>query len=68
MASEPKKLEALPKERFCPNCGKSMGRPKYHDRFDTCGAVECEREARDAYLEEQEYRRDEAEADGYSRY
>jgi len=34
------------KERFCPNCGDSMGFLDYVDRFDTCGKRECEREAR----------------------
>lgn len=36
------------KERFCPNCGTSMGviEDRYHDRRDTCGKQECEREAR----------------------
>lgn len=38
-----------PKERFCWNCGDSMGviEDKYYDRSDTCGKRECEREARD---------------------
>lgn len=34
------------KERFCPVCGESMGVLDYVDRFDTCGAVACEREMR----------------------
>jgi hypothetical protein len=41
-------------ERFCWNCGTSLGfiEGKYHDRRDTCGARECERAARDAISEE----------------
>jgi len=37
------------KERFCWNCGKSLGviQNRYYDRTDTCGARECERELRD---------------------
>lgn len=38
------------KERFCWVCGESMGfvENRYYDRRDTCGARECNREARDA--------------------
>lgn len=38
------------KVRHCPNCGADMGfiENRYYDRRDTCGARECEREARDA--------------------
>lgn len=37
------------RERFCFNCGASMGviEDRYYDRRDTCGSRECEREARD---------------------
>lgn len=44
------------KERYCWNCGKSLGaiETKFYDRRDTCGARECERESRDAYREERE--------------
>lgn len=36
-------------ERHCANCGASMGfiENRHYDRRDTCGARECEREARD---------------------
>lgn len=36
------------KERFCWNCGASMGviENRYYDSRDTCGATECDREAR----------------------
>lgn len=36
------------KERFCWNCGASMGfiEARHYDRTDTCGKPECEREAR----------------------
>ena len=35
-------------ERFCWNCGESMGlvASKFYDSRDTCGKAECEREAR----------------------
>ena len=45
-----------PKERFCPNCGESLGVYPNWDRYDTCGARECEREMR----EEIRYEREEA--------
>lgn len=36
------------KERFCANCGASLGmiENRHYDRRDTCGATACEREAR----------------------
>lgn len=35
------------KERFCWNCGASVGviENRYYDSRDTCGATECNREA-----------------------
>ena len=44
--SEPRSTQ----ERFCWNCGASMGRieRKYYDSRDTCGEVECNRAAADA--------------------
>lgn len=35
------------KERFCWNCGASMGliENKHYDSRDTCGKTECERES-----------------------
>ena len=46
------------RQRSCWNCGKDMGiiEDRFYDRRDTCGATECEREAR--YQNEAE--RDEA--------
>ena len=37
------------RERFCWNCGDSMGfiENRYYDRSDTCGKRECDRAARD---------------------
>lgn len=45
-----------PKERFCWNCGASMGpiEDKHYDRRDTCGSRDCEREARDEARAERE--------------
>jgi len=34
-----------PIRRFCFNCGEELGRYKDHDRYDTCGKPECDREA-----------------------
>lgn len=44
------------KERFCWNCGRSMGRieSRYYERTDTCGAIECSRAERDMHREERE--------------
>lgn len=41
-----------PKTRHCFNCGETIRDSAYYDRFDTCGARECEREARDAQAQE----------------
>jgi len=48
------------RERHCWNCGASMGviEDRHYRRSDTCGKVECEREARDV----ERYERDEAHA------
>jgi len=42
------------KERFCWNCGASMGliADKYYDSHDTCGELECDKAARDAHRQE----------------
>ena len=48
------------KERFCWNCGASIGVVAQHlyDRGDTCGARECDRAARDeAYADREEAHR-----------
>lgn len=44
------------KERFCWNCGASLGviEDRHYDRRDTCGSRECEREARDEERAERE--------------
>ena len=46
------------KERFCWNCGDSLGfiEDKYYDRTDVCGKRECNRAAQD----QAQYERDEA--------
>jgi hypothetical protein len=58
------------KMRYCFNCGAELG--VYADRdyrdFDTCGSMECEREARYARQTEEAERRARAEDDGYDRY
>lgn len=47
----------MTKERFCFNCGTPIPGDNYqYDRFDTCGAMECEYVARD----ERQGERDEA--------
>lgn len=44
------------KVRHCWNCGQSMGfvENRYYDRMDTCGKLECDRAARDAYADERQ--------------
>ncbi len=44
------------KVRHCWVCGADMGfiENRFYDRMDTCGARECEREARDAHEAERE--------------
>lgn len=39
------------KERFCWNCGKSMGwvENKFYDRMDTCGERECTQAERNVH-------------------
>jgi hypothetical protein len=44
----------LPKMRFCFNCGAELGCYADSDPLDTCGAQECDREARNAVRNEQE--------------
>lgn len=43
-----------PKERFCFNCGASLGVYADWDRLDDCGARECQRAVRDCLAEERE--------------
>ncbi len=40
----------------CENCGAFMYDGRLIERFDTCGASECERAARDAEQEERDER------------
>ena len=63
MTEAPKK-----KERFCCWCGESLGYPDWHDKHDTCGRQECDREARAIAREEYEERAELAREDDYERY
>lgn len=45
---------ANPKMRYCFNCGAELGVSAFHYPLDTCGARECEREARNASKQERE--------------
>lgn len=45
---------STPKMRHCFNCGAELGVYADYDRLDTCGALECDREARHAMAEERE--------------
>lgn len=51
---EPKKFPG--KERFCWCCGESMGwvENRYYDRGDTCGKLDCDKEARYQAQQERE--------------
>lgn len=40
------------KERFCFNCGESMGAYADYDRLDNCGARECQRAANEQVVED----------------
>ena len=44
------------KERFCWNCGASMGviENRYYDRMDVCGSAEYNRALSDAYAQERD--------------
>lgn len=44
----------IPKMRRCFNCGEELGYYADYDPLDTCGKRECEREARNAIMEERE--------------
>ena len=46
-------MDTKERRHHCAYCGKDMGPwDRFCDRRDTCGARECEREARDAYADE----------------
>jgi hypothetical protein len=42
------------KERFCFNCGASMGCYADYDPLDDCGSAECTREVREIHQAERE--------------
>ena len=57
------------KKQYCFNCGEYLGEYRsYPGDLDTCGELECEREARYALESERAERYYEAEADDFSRY
>ena len=61
------------KERFCFNCGASMGVYADYDRLDDCGSPECQREAQNALRAEREEAHEELDrsrgwGDSYGRY
>ena len=43
-----------PKMRHCFNCGEELGAYAFYDSRDTCGKVECDREARNDFYAERE--------------
>ena len=62
-------MPRVEKEHFCFNCGESCG--SYFavpGDIHTCGAAECEREARYADQADRTERREAAERDDYGRY
>ncbi len=54
------KIEALtgldlPKRHYCFNCGEDIGPwDRFCERYDTCGKIECEHEARSTVRWERE--------------
>jgi hypothetical protein len=53
MPTDPKKL---PRMRHCFNCGAELGvyAARDYDPMDTCGALECDKGAREAARQERE--------------
>jgi hypothetical protein len=47
-------MSATAKMRHCFNCGAEIGIHAQHDPLDTCGAHECEREARNCEQQERD--------------
>ena len=43
-----------PEMQYCYNCGAELGVYPFADRYDTCGKLECDREARNASIEERD--------------
>ena len=46
------KLKREAPMRHCCYCGTELGRYNDYDRYDTCGAQECTRQARDGQAED----------------
>lgn len=53
------------KDRFCWCCGESTGVYADHDRMDTCGKPDCEREVRGAYAQERDEAHEELDRNVY---
>jgi hypothetical protein len=51
------------KRYYCFNCGEELPPSKWHDRYDTCGKLECDREARHAMAEEREEEHEQLDRD-----
>ena len=57
-------MSTQPKTHYCFNCGEEIGLwDRFSDRRDTCGARECEREARNAEVEEREQAHEQLDRD-----
>ncbi len=55
--------------RFCFNCGAELPASAYHDRLDTCGSLECEREAQNQALADREDAHEQLDRDnGWGRW
>ena len=45
----------MARRHHCFNCGEDLGPwDRFSDNMDTCGAPECDREARNAYQQERD--------------
>lgn len=59
----------MEKEQYCFNCGESLGIYRaYPGELQTCGKMECEREARNQERAEDEEMRERAATDHFNRY
>lgn len=65
LPSDAKPAQSTP--HYCYNCGEDLGNyDRFSDRFDTCGKPECEREARNAVMEERDEAHEQLDRDlGY---
>jgi len=54
--------------KYCFNCGAPIKDSAYSDAYDTCGELDCDREARYAWQAAEAERRERAEEDIYERY